>query len=129
MRRIFFASIAMLLLLTAGGCSTRYVKLDTHPDAVPVTPEMLEEISREIFTETGALTSAPEETEPIPEETLPPLTDETTVYWLLGGKVCHVFPTCRYIRDREEVQSGTLTEARELGKDKVCSVCYPADDS
>ncbi len=124
MRRILLAILIMTVLYTACGCSERYIKRSDFTQAIPVTPEMLEEISREIFegTETDA---SPSETAPIPDETLPPLTDDSTVYWLTGGKVCHVSSDCRYVRNREEVLAGTLAEARTAGKGKVCSVCYP----
>ena len=125
MRRILLVVMALTLFLTACACTTRYIDRDSTSQAVPVTPEMLEEISREIFEGTGTADSDHEETDPSPEETLAPLTDNTTVYWLSGGKVFHVSTTCRYIRDKEDVHTGTLVEASEAGKDKACSVCYP----
>jgi len=125
MRRILLAILTLTVLYTACGCSDRYIKRDTFSQAVPLTPEMLEEISREIFEGTGTDAVTPDETDPI--ETLPPLTDDSTVYWLSGGKVCHVSRDCRYVRDREDALTGTLSEAQAAGKSKVCSVCYPTN--
>ena len=127
MRRILIIITALTLLLTACGCTTRYINKNTFNQASPITPEMLEEISREIFEGTGTNVPTSDETEPIPEDTRVPLSDDSTVYWLSGGKVCHVSTTCRYIRERNDALSGTFAEAREAGRDKVCSICYPAN--
>ncbi len=127
MRRILLAILALTVLYTVCGCSDRYIKGDTFAQAVPLTPEMLEEISREIFEGTGTDATTSDETNPIPAETLPPLTDDSTVYWLSGGKVSHVSRDCRYIRDRDDALTGTLAEAQIAGKSKVCSVCYPTN--
>ena len=44
-------------------------------------------------------------------------------YWLAGGKVYHISPDCSYIRNKENVLSGTKDEALGAGKEQVCSVC------
>ena len=124
MRRLFMTAAALLLAIAGTGCSTRYVKQNAFPQAVPVTPEILEEISRELFESTE---TEPSSNEPLPSETVVPLPDDSTVYWLSGGKVCHTTATCRYIKDREDILVGTLAEARNAGKGDVCSVCYPVN--
>ena len=44
------------------------------------------------------------------------------VYWLEGGSVWHASPKCRYLENTEYI-SGTVDEAKEAGKSKVCSSC------
>ena len=122
MRRLLMIAAALLFAIAGTGCSTRYVKQNAFPRAVPVTPEILEEISRELFESTE---TEPVVSESLSSETAVPLPEDSTVYWLAGGKVCHTTVSCRYIKDREDVLTGTLADARRVGKGDVCSVCYP----
>ena len=49
MRRILFFALVLMLLNTTCGCTTRYIEKNDSTQAISVTPEMLEEISREIL--------------------------------------------------------------------------------
>ena len=50
-------------------------------------------------------------------------TNDNLVYWLESGKVWHIKRECSYIVKKENVSSGTLEDAIEAGKEKVCSRC------
>ena len=45
------------------------------------------------------------------------------VYWTKSGSVWHVSDQCRYIKNSKGVLSGSVEEAMEAGKEKVCSSC------
>ena len=48
--------------------------------------------------------------------------DEELVYWLQSGSYWHSDPNCRYIKGKEVV-SGTVNEAIEQGKKRLCKSC------
>ncbi len=48
---------------------------------------------------------------------------EQIVYWTKSGKVWHISRDCRYIKNSTEILCGTVTEAKEAGKEKICSGC------
>ena len=50
-----------------------------------------------------------------------PATD--TVYWLAGGSVYHMDSSCHHIKEKPNVQSGTVAAAAEAGKTRSCSLC------
>lgn len=46
-----------------------------------------------------------------------------TVYWTESGSVWHTTNKCRYLKNSKNVLSGSIEEAKEAGKTKVCSGC------
>ena len=46
-----------------------------------------------------------------------------TVYWLPNGSVYHSDSTCYHIKEKPNVQSGTVAAATEAGKNRLCSAC------
>ena len=48
---------------------------------------------------------------------------EEVVYWVEGGKVWHLSTDCRYLKDKENIHCGTVEEAMEAKKTKLCSSC------
>ena len=54
-----------------------------------------------------------------PEEPTP----QATVFWLSGGSVYHTDSDCRYIKGKQNVQSGTVSAATGAGKTRACSSC------
>ncbi len=44
------------------------------------------------------------------------------VYWTKSGDVWHLSESCRYIKSSDKI-SGTVEEAVEAGKERVCSSC------
>lgn len=53
-------------------------------------------------------------------ETIKPLTDEQTVYWVDGGEVYHLSKNCRSLSRSTNIHSGTIAES---GKERVCEIC------
>ncbi len=48
---------------------------------------------------------------------------ETAVYWTEGGSVWHASSACSYLKNSQNVISGTLEEAINAGKERLCSAC------
>ena len=46
-----------------------------------------------------------------------------TVYWTKGGSVWHTSKDCYYIKKSNNVESGSVEDAKEAGKEKICSHC------
>lgn len=46
-----------------------------------------------------------------------------TVYWTEGGSVWHLTPQCSRLSKSKEIISGTVSEAKEAKKERVCSFC------
>ena len=46
-----------------------------------------------------------------------------TVYWLPNGSVYHTDGSCYHIKEKPNVQSGTVAAATGAGKTRPCSAC------
>ena len=46
-----------------------------------------------------------------------------TVYWTKGGEVWHLFKDCGHLKNSKSILSGSVEDAIENGKEKVCSAC------
>jgi hypothetical protein len=51
----------------------------------------------------------------------------TIVYWVPDGSVYHTQKNCQYIRNRKDVESGPIAEAKAEGKTRECKVCARRD--
>ena len=49
--------------------------------------------------------------------------DTSTVYWTKKGSVWHRFRNCSYLSKSKEIESGSVEDAIEAGKEKLCSSC------
>ena len=53
-----------------------------------------------------------------------PDSEETSiVFWTSGGSVWHLFEDCGHLKRGKEILSGTVQDAMDAGKEKVCSTC------
>lgn len=52
-----------------------------------------------------------------------PYLDVNNVYWVAGGKSYHSIDWCYTLEKSDNIQSGPLTEAIEVGKGDSCSKC------
>lgn len=46
-----------------------------------------------------------------------------TVYWTKNGSVWHIDEECYRLNNSKEILSGSVEEAKESGKERVCSSC------
>ena len=97
--------------------------IETPDAATEITTEEITEIYTESNTESKTETESKEtsETETVNTETDTENTEDT-VYWLASGEVWHVKRDCRHIKNKE-VASGTVEQAKEAGKARVCGTC------
>lgn len=51
-----------------------------------------------------------------------------SVYWVKGGDVFHLYGDCHYLNRTEEVLVGTVEQAGEAGKTRVCTYCQSKYD-
>lgn len=74
-------------------------------------PEVQETENQESFDESSH-----------PSTTEPEFSD-STVFWTESGGVWHLFNNCSHLKRSKMIYYGTVEEAIEAGKEKVCSTC------
>lgn len=152
MYKISLVILAVLLLLT--GCSSVYDDLrgTSEPSASELTPEGMDEISRELESSSAAAaaskqnaktTTAPASAAPAdtdtsasasqtaavtPSDTLEPDVFVTApasdiVYWTKGGSVWHISRSCSALKNSTDILSGSEDEALAAGKSRACKKC------
>ena len=124
MRKYFVLCVATLLFvgfLCLSACRTHGLFDDGFKGAVTITPELLQEISAEIFG-TRLIT---EEVSPTTTVSGPAVTlaDDSDVLWLANGSAYHLYKDCHYLRDKENVIEGSVMDAKQQGVEKFCSSC------
>ena len=122
----FFQMILLyVFVLLLASCSRESDELG----GVPVTPEMLESVSRSIAennetepkedTVSEDITALPDvETTESTEATLPDI-----VYWTESGTVYHLSDHCGTLRHSEHILQGSVEEAILAKKERVCKSC------
>ena len=99
-------------------CST-CAKHDAKETEGQATEELTEEASSLAETD-GDVTDG--------EVTSKPVVDtDGTVYWTKGGSVYHSHEDCSHLSRSTNVLSGTIEEANEAGKLRLCATCAKAD--
>ena len=97
-------------------------------------PEPVEIAETTVVLETTAVpeaiitpeTSAPETSEPetsAPETAAEETPEEIVVYWVKNGEVWHVRASCASLSRSKNILSGTIEEALDAGKPRVCKRC------
>ena len=85
-------------------------------------------VTEETPTESGTDENSEPETEVTTEDVT---TEEETTkrvhdgkyYWTKSGKVYHKWSDCGYLKNSDEVFSGSFDDAQEAGKENLCSSC------
>lgn len=73
--------------------------------------------------------AAPDETvddaneESVPHNDTSEEDEHSTVYWTEGGSVWHVSKECSSLKNSKNIISGSVEEAQNAGKERVCSRC------
>ena len=104
--------------------TTEIETTEAYTVEIIVTETSVAETSELVTTETETCTV--ETTEPDVTETESENTLEA-VYWLESGSVWHNSADCRYLKGKTFV-SGTVEQAMEHGKSKLCSACEKRED-
>lgn len=106
MRRLI-AVLMILAVLALPACT----QSDDFSAGKPLTRDELTSLSAELCTEAW---------EP---ETVGGFSTQVVVYWTEGGSVYHLSKDCYHLKRAGAVESGSVSHAWELGKERVCSVC------
>lgn len=104
--------IAVLLLC---GCSSYSQSTNAFVGGETVTPERLDEISRQLAT-----TDTESDTE---AEITVDLNYNGECYWISGSEVFHTSRSCRYIKNSDSVLNGDADDAAADGCVRMCSAC------
>lgn len=135
-KRFSILTAAFLLILSLTSCSL----LDTEDRFVGgkmLDDEMMSEIREEIFGSGDKGVGNPENPggapsmggENLENEDKGDVDNGKTVYWTKSGTVWHIYSDCGSLKNAIEVFSGSVDEAREKGKEKLCSKCEGREDS
>ena len=106
MKKLIFLLIICLLLASCHGG-------DEFVGGRPITKEELASLSAEL----SGGTKEPTETAKNDGTVL------YLVYWSAGGSVYHFTTDCRHLKDVKTVESGSIGDAVNKGKEKACSAC------
>lgn len=129
---ICFIAVICLLAALLSSCAL-FDTGDRFVGGEPLDDDMMIDIWMEIFSsepeypdeflETDKPQSEEEESD---HETEP---FDGTVYWVKGGKVWHTHDDCGSLKDSSDVLSGSIEDALEAGKERICSRCEDRDNS
>ena len=131
MRKFIWLHVAgiLVLLLFMISCD----KETTPVGAVPVTPEMLESVSRSLAEQTvseeppSLQSYTQESTSPISADELgisENLSEEpAVVYWTESGTVYHLRDTCSTLKRSVQIFQGSVEDALLAQKERACKTC------
>ena len=143
MKKLTINLIAIVLLISNLSSCSLFLPPNSHFEGGQILDkDLMSEIRSEVFTETQEAdtkqleeTEASENKETVQDDTTEDEThqkieidNDTTVYWTDSGKVWHLFENCGYLKNSKEILSGTLADAEEEGKEKICSSCEKKND-
>ena len=103
-----------------------------YEESVPYESESasLESEEDEVFvTEDEMNTDVQNSTSDTFEKESAELSESQTVYWSKNGEVWHIYDTCRYLKNANEIYSGSIEDAIIANKTKQCSVCTSASEN
>ena len=108
------------------------ISCGSHPadlGGVPVTPEMLESVSRSIAemnttepTDQVVHMESSEQTEASDQESTEAVIPDI-VYWTENGTVYHMDKQCNTLRHSEHILQGSIEEALLAKKERACKSC------
>lgn len=121
-----FVVIGLLILAVfATSCDIFTPSNEVFKGGEILNAEKMSEIKAEIFG------SADETTDSVIETTSndssksenSEVEQPSEVYWTSGGSVWHLYEDCGHLKRGKDIISGTVQEAIDAGKEKVCSSC------
>ena len=128
MKKRFLPIVLLMLTIALSSCGTLFSSDEIFKGGVILDDAKLSEIKAEVFGEKGVdedtnRNSANDMTENEPSNDINDSKEPETVYWTAGGSAWHIYEDCGYLKRSKEIFSGSVNEAREQGKEKVCSSC------
>ena len=95
-------------------------EIETYTDG---ETEAIAETEIESESKDSELNTFAEQQSEIQSETFVSDQQNETVYWTKSGSVWHTDDQCYHIKKSSNVESGSVEDAMEAGKKKVCSSC------
>ncbi|MBE6693276.1 MAG: hypothetical protein E7589_00725 [Ruminococcaceae bacterium] len=114
--RIFVSAIILISLIAAVSCSSYSQSDDAFVAGETLTPERLDELSRQL---TAQSTSEEEITTVVEIK----FSYDGECYWVKGSEVFHISGDCRYIKNSKNVNQGDAYSAAADGCERMCSSC------
>ncbi len=125
--------IVLLLLFAVGWLASCDGKAEDL-GGVPVTPEMLESVSRSLAEKqetdpnTERISDAQTKKDLDPDDACASTASTETVlpeivYWTESGTVYHLSKTCGTLRRSASILQGSVEEALEAKKERACKTC------
>ena len=93
---------------------------------VPVTPEMLESVSRSLAEAKESELSPQTETavnKTTSDSHTPEETSSDVVYWTESGSVYHITDECSSLRNSTTIHQGSVADALAAKKERPCKSC------
>ena len=106
-KRLFLIPLCVFLLFSAVGCG----KEPLFDGGAVLTAGEVTQKQQELQAEKAAAEEAAR------------VTPDTPCFWIAGSGVYHLDRNCSYIKERETVESGTVSEAEAAGAERACSHC------
>ena len=138
-KRLNVLAIALLLVMSLTSCTLFDIN-DRYVGGELLDDEMMSEIIDERFSDetdtleeesNGADTGEAESSSKIEDSGNNEPNDnadgEDVVYWTESGKVWHTHRDCGRLKQSTEILSGSVDDAIEEGKTKLCSYCENKD--
>ena len=111
--RSAFPLIVICLLLLIG-CAAKPPTEGLETVSAEQIREMIREARESALAEESKLAAA---------ETTKEFSSDSAVYWTDGGQVWHTDPTCASLKRAQNIRTGSVAEAENEGKSRICSYC------
>lgn len=114
--RVFLSALLCSVVIFLSACSTYSQGKDAFAAGDTITPERLDELSRNISDTTDDVSEKAETVEV-------KFSYSGKCYWVKGSEVFHTSSDCRYIKNSDNVNSGEPYSAASDGCERMCSAC------
>lgn len=113
---IFFLApiLTVICLLLLVGCTDAPPVGGVETVSAEEIREMIREARESALAEESRLAAADSTEEISPSD---------KVYWTDGGQVWHTDPACASLKRAQDIRAGSVTEAENAGKSRICSYC------
>lgn len=119
--------LSIVFLITLCSCSLFVYDNSRFEGGETLNNDLLSKIENDLRNESQAEESESTEDNqsdlPVESDSEANTDNSTTVYWTGSGSVWHTRRDCSYIKNSDDIFSGTVSEAISKGKKKLCSSC------
>ena len=120
--KIIFTILLFALVTVLCSCSVFIYGNSRFEGGEALDEELLSKIENDIHNNVHATEDTVSEL-PTESHSESRVESDTTVYWTSSGSVWHTRRDCSYIKNSENIHSGTTEDAISNGKKQLCSSC------